>query len=261
MSIHADVVATGIPGAGAIAQIGKFHTGGPFHDNPAFAPSTQPGQVLDGRRLFVASSSNFGAPLARPLEAPGAILSIDVSGGAENPVAVPADFATQRRPGERSRRQSHSVQRRRVPPFINGVKNPNAVTNALPSVSLPLGISFNNGFGRPWFANAPNGSSADGTISVVDPGGFPLEWCARSDRRRRVHGNHHESKRNVNRRVDQRRRRNGARDEISRSVDQSRIFCGARRRQRPAGARSERCRSARAARLVHADRGHQHRRG
>jgi hypothetical protein len=94
VSIHADVVATGIPGAGAIAQIGKFHTGGPFHDNPAFAPSTQPGQVLDGRRLFVASSSNFGAPLARPLEAPGAILSIDVRGGTENPVAVPADFAT-----------------------------------------------------------------------------------------------------------------------------------------------------------------------
>ena len=41
-------------------------------------------------------------------------------------------------------------------------------------MSLPLGISFNNGFGRPWFANAPNGSSGDGTISVVDPGGFPL---------------------------------------------------------------------------------------
>jgi hypothetical protein len=33
--IKAQVVATGIPGAGAIAQIGTFHLGGPFHDNPA----------------------------------------------------------------------------------------------------------------------------------------------------------------------------------------------------------------------------------
>jgi Di-haem oxidoreductase, putative peroxidase len=173
VSIHADVVATGIPGAGAIAQIGKFHTGGPFHDNSALAPSTQPGQVLDGKRLFVASSSNFGAPLARPLEAAGAILSIDVSGGAESPVAVPADFA--RSGGQASAAAGKVIlYTAQSPPFTNGVKNPTAVTNALPAVSLPLGISFNNGFGRPWFANAPNGSSADGTISVVDPGGFPL---------------------------------------------------------------------------------------
>src|SRR6476659_263001 len=94
VSVHAEIVAMGIPGAGAIAQIGKFHTGGPFHDNPALAPSTQPGQVLYGPRLFVASSSNFGAPLARPLDAPGAILSIDVSGSGASPVAVPADFAS-----------------------------------------------------------------------------------------------------------------------------------------------------------------------
>jgi len=47
-----------------------------------------------------------------------------------------------------------------------------AVTSGLPSVSLPLGISFNNGFGRPWFANAPNGSSGDGTITVVGPSGI-----------------------------------------------------------------------------------------
>src|SRR5262249_33782315 len=159
VSIHADIVATGIPGAGAIAQIGKFHTGGPFHDNPAFAPSTNPGQVLDGRRLFVASSSNFGAPLARPLEAPGAILSIDVSGGAKSPVAVPANFASSG--GQASAAGGKVIlYAAQSPPFINGIKNPNAVTNALPPVSLPLGISFNNGFGRPWFANAPNGSSA-----------------------------------------------------------------------------------------------------
>src|SRR5262249_2611339 len=35
-------------------------------------------------------------------------------------------------------------------------------------------ISLNNGFGRPWFANAPTGSTGDGTITVIDPQGFPL---------------------------------------------------------------------------------------
>src|SRR5205809_482680 len=37
-AIQAEVVATGIPGAGAIAQIGTFHLGGPFHDNPSLSP-------------------------------------------------------------------------------------------------------------------------------------------------------------------------------------------------------------------------------
>jgi hypothetical protein len=173
VSVHADVVATGIPGAGAIAQVGKFHAGGPFHDNPTFVPSTQPGQVLDGTRLFVASTSNFGAPLARPAEAPGAILSLDVSGGADNPVVVPPDFATA---GGQATAASGKVilYTAQSPAFINGVKNTGAATKDLPSVSLPLGISFNNGFGRPWFANAPSGSDGAGTISVVDPGGFPL---------------------------------------------------------------------------------------
>jgi hypothetical protein len=173
VSVHAEVVATGIPGAGAIAQIGKFHSGGPFHDNPALAPSTQPGQVLDGTRLFVASSSNFGAPLARQQEAPGAILSLDVSGGADHPIAVPVGFATG---GGQATAVGGKVilYSAQSPAFINSVKNPSASTRDLPSVSLPLGISFNNGFGRPWFANAPNGSDDAGTISVVDPGGFPL---------------------------------------------------------------------------------------
>src|SRR5689334_20285691 len=79
--VHAEIMATGIPGAGAIAQVGLFHKGGPFHDNATFAAATQPSQVLDAKRLLVASSSNFGAPLARPTEAPGSILSIDISAG------------------------------------------------------------------------------------------------------------------------------------------------------------------------------------
>ena len=78
-TVEATVVATGIPGAGAITQIGTFHTGGPFHDRAAFAAETQPKHVLERTRLFVASTSNFGAPLALA-QPEGSILSLDVSG-------------------------------------------------------------------------------------------------------------------------------------------------------------------------------------
>src|SRR6185295_13477309 len=168
--VHADIVAAGIPGAGAIAQVGTFHTGGPFHDNAAFAPFTQPGRVLDRPRLFVASTSNFGAPLARASEAPGSILSIDVGGGM---VSVPPDFAAGggQASADGGRVILYAAQ---SPAFLNGLNNPAAVTNDRPSVSLPLGISFNNGFGRPWFASAPSGSAGDGTISVTDPSGIPF---------------------------------------------------------------------------------------
>jgi Di-haem oxidoreductase, putative peroxidase len=168
--VEAEIVATGIPGAGAIAQVGTFHKGGPFHDNATFAAFTQPGRVLDRTRLFVASTSNFGAPLARPAEAPGSILSIDPSGGA---VAVPPTFAIGggQAIGAGGRVILYTAQ---SPAFLNGNNNPSAATSDRPAVSLPLGISFNNGFGRPWFASAPTGSSGDGTISVTDPSGVPL---------------------------------------------------------------------------------------
>ena len=176
--LHATVVATGIPGAGAIAQIGVFHKGGPFA--AGFAPFTQPGRVLDPARLFVASSSNFGAPLARPLEAPGSILSLDVSSGL---VVVPELFAaainptvvvTPTSPAAATVDGRVMLYSAQTPAFLNGRDNPGAITKDLPSVSLPLGISFNNGFGRPWFANAPNGASGNGTISVTDPNGVGL---------------------------------------------------------------------------------------
>ena len=169
-TVRADVIATGIPGAGAIAQIGTFHKGGPFHDNAAFAASTQPGNVLDRSRLFVASSSNFGAPLARAGEAPGSVLSIDVSGGS---IAVPASFASAG--GQASALGGRVILfAAQSPAFLNGNNNSNAVTKDRPSASLPLGISLNDGFGRPWFANAPAGSAGDGTITVIDPSGVPL---------------------------------------------------------------------------------------
>src|SRR5262245_16883399 len=168
--LHARVVASGIPGAGAVAQVGTFHKGGPFRDNPVFAAFTQPGQVLDRTRLLVASTSNFGAPLARPDDPPGAILSLDVSGDA---VAVPAAFAEGG--GQASALAGRVIlYSAQSPAFLNGVNNPAAVTSDRPAVSLPLGISFNNGFGRPWFANDPGGSAGDGTVTVIDPSGAPL---------------------------------------------------------------------------------------
>src|SRR5262249_52850377 len=162
-SIQAEVVATGIPGAGAVAKVGTFHTGGPFHDRPEFAAFTEPGQVLHRTRLFVTSTSNFGAPLARPSEAPGSVLSLDVSDG---PIAVPSDFASGG--GQASAARGKAIlYTAQSPDFLNSITNPGAATADRPAVSLPLGISFNNGFGRPWFANAPAGSTGDGTITVI----------------------------------------------------------------------------------------------
>jgi hypothetical protein len=174
--LTATVVATGIPGAGAIAQAGTFHKGGPFAPGGILAAASHP--VLDRTRLLVASTSNFGTPLARPLDAPGSILSLDVSGGTVN---VPADFARPDLPPPTiATGQPYALggavilYTAQSPAFLNGINNAAAVTADRPSVSLPLGISLNNGFGRPWFANAPAGATGEGTISVVDPSGIPL---------------------------------------------------------------------------------------
>jgi hypothetical protein len=174
--LTATVVAMGIPGAGAIAQAGTFHKGGPFAPGGALAAASHP--VLDRTRLLVASTSNFGAPLARPLEAPGSILSLDLSGG---PVNVPSDFARpDLSPPTIATGQPYTLggavilYTAQSRAFLNGNNNAGAVTADRPSVSLPLGISLNNGFGRPWFANAPNGANGEGTLSVTDPSGIPL---------------------------------------------------------------------------------------
>ena len=174
--LTATVVATGIPGAGAIAQAGTFHKGGPFAPGGALAAASHP--VLDRERLLVASSSNFGAPPARRTEAPGSILSLDISRGVVN---VPADFARpDLSPPTIATGQPYAaggaviLYTAQSPAFLNGKNNPAAVTADRPSVSLPLGISLNNGFGRPWFANAPLGATGEGTISVVDPSGIGL---------------------------------------------------------------------------------------
>jgi hypothetical protein len=169
--LPARLVAVGIPGAGAIAQVGAFHAGSPIHDLPKFATSTNRGDVLDPDRILVAAQSNFGAPLAIEDAAPGAILSIDSS--ARDPLIVPEDFAS-------SGLQAFALDGRvrlftaQSPEYINGIYTPTAVTADQPPVSHPLGISINNAFGRLWFANAPNGLGTAGTESIVDPDGRPL---------------------------------------------------------------------------------------
>jgi hypothetical protein len=172
-TVQAEVVATGIPGAGAITEVGAFHVGGPFVERPSLAAQAHP--VLDAKRLLVASTSNFGAPVALP-QAEGSILSLDVSAGPvdiTNPTfAAGVSIAN---PHPATANGAVLLYTAQSAAFLNSVNgNTGAATAGLPAVSLPLGISLNNGFGRPWFANAPAGSDGDGTITVIDPNGAPL---------------------------------------------------------------------------------------
>jgi hypothetical protein len=170
LTLTARVIALGIPGAGAVSPVGAFHAGGPIHDKPAFAAYTRPGRILDPARVLVASSSNFGAPIARPGESQGSVLSLDPSGAL---MVLPPEFA---RDGQQATALDGRVQllTAQSNAFLNSVNTPGAATADLPPVSNPLGISINNGFGRLWFANASNGAASAGTLSIVDPGGQPL---------------------------------------------------------------------------------------
>ena len=169
--LTARVVAVGIPGAGAVSGVGFFHAGGPIHDNPAFAAFTQPGHILDPKRILVASSSNFGLPRAREEDPEGAVLSLDPE--QSETIVIPPDFATGggQAVALNGRLQLFTAQSKA---FLNGVNTPQAATADWPPVSNPLGISINNAFGRLWFASAPEGTHGIGTISIADPGGQPL---------------------------------------------------------------------------------------
>jgi mono/diheme cytochrome c family protein len=169
--LKARIIATGIPGAGAVTEVGSFLTGSPLHDNSTFVPFTTPGAVLAPTRVLVASTSNFGAPLARPGDPEGTILSIDPA--SEN-LSIPSQFAAA---GGQASTLGGAVQvyAAQSPAFLNSVFEPQAVTAGLPSASLPTGISLNSGNGRPWISNAPNGAAGEGTITVLDPGGLPLK--------------------------------------------------------------------------------------
>jgi hypothetical protein len=54
--------------------VGTFLPGGPIPTK--FAAYTQPGQVLDPKRILVGSASNFGEALADANQLPGSFLSI-----------------------------------------------------------------------------------------------------------------------------------------------------------------------------------------
>ena len=166
------LLATGIPGAGALSPVGTFHPGGPMHDKRDFAATTRPGEVLDPTRLLVASTSNFGSPTARADWATGAVLSLSTDAPA--PLVLDPEFASS---GVQARTLNGAVQlyTAQAPSFLNRLPNSEADTANMPAVSNPLGISVNNAFGRPWFANAPmSGGSGIGVESVLDPDGRPL---------------------------------------------------------------------------------------
>ena len=166
------VIATGIPGASAIAPVGTFLPGGPIHDNPVQAAFTQPGRVLDPARILVGSRSNFGAPKANADQEEGAILSIDPRGAST--LAVPGGFASA---GDQASTLGGAVQlyTAQSPTFRNGFYNPAAVTAGQTGVSNPLDLSINNAFGRLWPANAPYGLNGPGTSTIDDPDGRPLK--------------------------------------------------------------------------------------
>lgn len=165
--VHASVVATGIPGAGAILQVGAFHRSSPLHDRASFLPYVAPGAVLNGARLLVASTSNFGAPLARADQYAGSVLSIEST---SNAVAVPSNFAAA---GDQATTAGGAVTvyTANNAAFLNGRFNPTAATANEVGASFPTGLSINNGNGRPWVSNAPYGAGGNGTISVLDPQG------------------------------------------------------------------------------------------
>jgi hypothetical protein len=186
--IRARVVATNIPGASAISQVGTFIAGPPTpfgqctlpHPIPGFPSSPpghpgdfiKPGAVLDPTRILVGSHSNFGAPLAVGVGAEGSFLSIDPSGPGN--LSVPPNFAQS---GVQASVLGGAVQMfsANSPYWLNAVNNTGANTASYTGVSNPLGLSNNNAFGRLWPANAPFGHRGVGSSSILDPNGLPLK--------------------------------------------------------------------------------------
>ena len=145
--LQARVVATGLPGAHGIRQVGRFHSGGPFTSNPEFLLQTQTGHVLDPQRVLVALESNLGAPPANAAHAVGTVLSIDPqAASAGRPLAVPGDLALLPRAGAGAALQIYSAQ---SAPYLNRVHNGGARTAAFAAASGPRYLSVNNAFGRP----------------------------------------------------------------------------------------------------------------
>jgi hypothetical protein len=174
--INARVIADGIPGASALAQVGTFLNIAPPNACANPIPSKFPsfilaGAVLDPKRILVGSRSNFGAPLAPGAGKEGSFLSIDPSGS--QVLHVSPEFAQS---GDQASALGGAVQMFSAngPHWFNGVNNPVANTAAFTGVSNPLGLSNNNAFGRIWPANALFGLGGVGSSSILDPTGLPL---------------------------------------------------------------------------------------
>jgi hypothetical protein len=170
-TLSARIVATGLPGAHGIRQVGRFHSGGPFTGNPEFLLRTQTGQVLDPQRVLVALEHNLGATPGNPAHAAGSVLSIDTQSAATRPLALPLNLAQLAREGAGAALQVYSAQSESN---LNRQHNGGARTAGFAAASGPRYLSINNAFGRPWIANAPFGLRGAGSESVVDPDGAPL---------------------------------------------------------------------------------------
>jgi hypothetical protein len=176
--IKARVIATGIPGASAISQVGTFlnNSAACARPIPTLFPSyIQPGAVLDPKRILVGSVSNFGAPRSPGDE--GSFLSIDPSGSGV--LKVPPNFDQS---GDQASTLGGAVQMfsANSPHWLNSVNNSSAFTGRYTGVSNPLGLSNNNAFGRIWPANAPTGDTGVGSSSILDPTGLPLKGAPNS---------------------------------------------------------------------------------
>jgi hypothetical protein len=172
--INARVVATNIPGASAISQVGTFLNNSamcnatiPFpHPIPTlFRSYIQPGAVLDPNRLLVGSQSNFGAPLAIGVGAEGSFLSIDPRG--PGTLSVPPNFAQNGvQASALQREQPPLVQRRQQPycahSFVHrGEQSPRPVQQQC--LWPPLA-----GERTVWRLRV-------GSSSILDPTGLPLK--------------------------------------------------------------------------------------
>jgi len=109
--LAARVLAVGIPGASAVAQVGTFLTTSPCGSPipTKFTSSIQSGSVLDPNRILVGSSSNFGAPVPASGGQQGSILSIDPKGAGT--LNIPSNFATSGTQASTTRRRRSDVQR------------------------------------------------------------------------------------------------------------------------------------------------------
>jgi Di-haem oxidoreductase, putative peroxidase len=87
---------------------------------------------------------------------------------------VPKTFATAGRQGEAAGGAILLYTRQSLA-FQNRQHNAKARTADFTAASGPRYLSINNAFGRPWIANAPSGLHGDGSVTVVDPSGEPLD--------------------------------------------------------------------------------------